>query len=203
MSRPKGNPNHPKKGAAIKVYPVRNMEQIEAIKAKLKHQPRNYCLFVLGINTAFRAKELLSLSIKQVEALKVGSRLEVKQSKTNKYRAVTINNNSYNAIQFWLKRHPRQREPNAALFQSQQSRSAIGVSTLNNLVKGWCADIGMTENTGSHTLRKTWGYHQRMRGQASIPILMVAFGHTSETQTLEYLCIQADEVQALYLRLEL
>ena len=203
MTRLKGNPNHPKKGAAIKVYPVRDTHQIQSIKVNLQRQPRNYCLFVLGINTAFRAKELLSLKIKQVERLKVGSRLEVKQSKTNKYRAVTINNNSFDAIQFWLKRHPRRHEPKAAFFQSQQSRSAIGVSTLNNLVKGWCEEIGITENTGSHTLRKTWGYHQRMRGQASIPILMVAFGHTSETQTLEYLCIQADEVQALYLGLEL
>ena len=199
----RGNPNHPKKGAAIKVYPVRATHHIQAIKTNLKHQPRNYCLFVMGINTAFRANELLSLRIQQVSGLKVGSRLEVKQSKTGKYRAVTINHASYAAIQLWLKCHPRQHEPKAPFFQSQRSHSAIRVSTLNNLVKSWCKNAGISENTGSHTLRKTWGYHQRMRGQASIPILMVAFGHTSETQTLEYLCIQADEVQALYLGLEL
>jgi integrase len=77
------------------------------------------------------------------------------------------------------------------------------VPTLNNLVKAWCQYVGINENTGSHTLRKTWGYHQRIRGNASIPILMVAFGHNSQSQTLEYLCIQSDEVQALYFELEL
>ncbi|WP_133471319.1 tyrosine-type recombinase/integrase [Paraglaciecola marina] len=197
------NTNHPQKGAAIKVHPIRELAQIAAIKANLKSQPRNYCLFVFGINTAFRANELLSLKIKQVANLKVGSRLEVKQSKTGKYRAVTINKASYAAIQFWLKQHPRKHEPKCAFFLSQRTRSAIRVSTLNRLVKSWCRLVGVTENTGSHTLRKTWGYQQRMHGNASIPVLMVAFGHTSEHQTLEYLCIQADEVQALYFTLEL
>ena len=157
----------------------------------------------MGINTAFRANELLSLKIKQVEHLTFGSRLEVKQSKTDKYRAVTINNSCNNAIQYWLDHHPRRHEPNAAFFQSNLSNAAICVSTLNNLVKGWCFDAGVSENTGSHTLRKTWGYHQRMKGCASVAILMVAFGHSSENQTLEYLCIQSEEVQALYLGLEL
>lgn len=203
MVRPVGNPNHPKKGAAIKVNPIYSIQHIEAIKTNLKAQPRNYCLFVMGINTAFRANELLSLRIKQVEHLKVGSRLEVKQSKNDKYRAVTVNSNGYEALQYWLKLHPRRGEPNAVLFQSNRSHSAIRVSTLNNLVKLWCKDVGVIDNTGSHTLRKTWGYHQRMHGNASIPVLMVAFGHTSENQTLEYLCIQTDEVQALYLSLEL
>lgn len=203
MTRRKGNPNHPKKGSAIKVNPIRSIQQIENIKANLKSQPRNYCLFVMGINTAFRANELLSLQIEQVENLKVGSRLEVKQSKTDTYRAVTVNNNCYAAIQFWLNKHPKRHEPTAALFKSNQSRNAITVSTLNNMVKEWCRCAGMKENAGSHTLRKTWGYQQRLRGSASIPVLMVAFGHNSESQTLEYLSIQSDEVQALYFGLEL
>lgn len=203
MAQRSGNNNHPKKGAAIKVHPIRSIQHIEAIKNALKDQPRNYCLFVMGINTAFRANELLSLRINQVEHLTVGSRLEIKQSKTGKYRAVTMNNNSIAAIQFWLQNHPLRSEPKAAFFKSQKSNSAIRVPTLNNLVKRWCKEAGIQENTGSHTLRKTWGYHQRARGNASVPLLMVAFGHNSQEQTLEYLCIQADEVQALYLELEL
>ncbi len=203
MTRHSGNLNHPKRGAAIKVHPIRCLKQIEAIKASLKSQPRNYCLFVMGINTAFRANELLSLRISQVQSLDVGSRLEVKESKTGKYRAVTMNHNGIAAIQFWLEQHPLREEPKASFFKSQQSRNAIRVSTLNNLVKLWCKQAGIQENIGSHTLRKTWGYHQRIRGRAPIPVLMMAFGHTSQKQTLEYLCIQSDEVHALYLGLEL
>jgi integrase len=198
-----GNQNHPKKGAAIKVHPIREKRHIEEIKENLSHQSRNLCLFILGINMAFRANELLSLTIGQVSSLKVGSRLEVKQSKTKKYRAVTLNNSSYNAIKHWLRYHPKVNNPKAPLFLSQKTKDAIQVPTLNRLVKSWCRSVGIKENTGSHTLRKTWGYQQRKQGNASIPLLMVAFGHNTESQTLDYLGIQSDEVQALYFGLEL
>jgi integrase len=87
------NHNHPKKGARIKVEPIRDLAAIAAIKLNLSHQPRNLCLFTLGINTAYRASELLSMTVGQVSHLKVGDRLDVKQRKTQKYRAVTLNNN--------------------------------------------------------------------------------------------------------------
>jgi hypothetical protein len=46
-------------------------------------------------------------------------------------------------------------------------------------------------------MRKTWGFWQYKRGKP-IPLLMEAFGHTSQKQTLDYLCIQAEEVAELY-----
>jgi hypothetical protein len=42
-----------------------------------------------------------------------------------------------------------------------------------------------------------------MKGNAAVPVLMVAFDHKTQKQTLDYLGIQADEVQALYLDTEL
>lgn len=61
----------------------------------------------------------------------------------------------------------------------------------------------MTGNYGSHSLRKTWGYHQRIQSGTSVALLMEAFGHLSEAQTLAYLCIQNTEIQDLYMGLEL
>jgi integrase len=203
MKKFTGNQNRPKKGASIKVYPIRDLQHIETIKENLHDQPRNYCLFVFGINSAFRASEILSITIRQVTWLKVGSVLEVWQKKTQKYRAVTINNSSYYAIQLWLQHHPYADQPDTPFFLSQRKTGAIRVSTLNRLVKAWTANIGLSVNVGSHTLRKTWGYQQRMKGKASVPLLMVAFDHRSERQTLDYLGIQANEVQALYLEMEL
>jgi len=197
------NFNHPKKGASIKVSPIRNIEDILAIKTLLKNQPRNLCLFTMGINTAYRANELLSLTVGQVSKLKTGDRLEIKQNKNQKYRAITLNNMTVNVIQQWLKSHPFPNTPNAPLFISQRANHSLSVVAVNHLVKRWCARIGLTENYGSHTLRKTWGYHQRISNNASVAILMKAFGHQSEAQTLEYLCIQADEIQELYMGMEL
>ncbi len=193
--------NHPAKGSAIKVEPIRDVSAIMAIKMQLKDQPRNACLFTLGINTAYRAGELLSLCISDVADLGIGDGLEIKQHKNNKYRRTSLNRTAYQAIQLWLDVHPKP-EPSASLFLSLKG-GALGVSATNHLVKRWCKDAGLQGNYGSHTLRKTWGYQQRIILATPISLLMRAFGHSSEMQTLEYLCIQPEEIGALYMELEL
>ena len=155
------NPNHPKKGSSTKVEPIRRIKDIQAIKAQLRDYPRDLCLFTFGINTAYRAGEILSLTIGQVAHLSAGDRLEIKQSKSGKYRAITLNSMAVGAIANWLKMHPRCECADAFLFYSQRSKKALTVSTVNNMVKRWCRDIGLNGNYGSHTLRKTWGYQQQ------------------------------------------
>ena len=196
--------NHPKRGASIKVDPIRDIRAIKRIKIHLrKTNLRDYCLFTLGINTAYRANELLSLTIGQVRHLKSGDLLEIKQSKNEKYRATTLNNVSYNAIQDWLAKHPYPDNKHAPLFLSQRREASICVSTLNRLVKSWCIHIDLEGNYGSHSLRKTWGYQQRKKNNTPIALLMIAFGHSNQKQTLDYLGIQDNEVSDLFMTLEL
>ena len=76
------NFNHSVKGAAIKVDPIRRKKDIELIKFNLKDKPRDLCLFTFGINMAFRASELLSLTVEQVKAFRSGDLLGLKESKT-------------------------------------------------------------------------------------------------------------------------
>jgi integrase len=201
------NPNHPKKGSTTKVEPIRSLEAIAAIKLALSSKPRDLCLFTLGINTAYRANELLSIKVGQIAHLEAGDSLSLMQSKTRQYRRITLNGIAVAAIQDWLSAHPKP-EPDAPLFVSQRTRKALTVSPFINMVKGWCMDTGLQGNYGSHTLRKTWGYHQ-LRGNTKtpphlvLPLLMEAYGHATQQQTLEYLCIQSDEVASLFMQVEL
>ncbi len=55
------------------------------------------------------------------------------------------------------------------------------------------------EKYGSHSLRKTFGYHMRVQHKVSIPILMQIFNHHSQKQTLDYLCVQPDEIKEVYM----
>ncbi len=202
---PKGhNDNHPRKGSSIKVAPLRSLDDIARIKALLAGQPRNLCLFTLGINTAYRANELLSLTVGQVRGLCAGDVLDIKKSKTNQYRIAVLNSVSIASIDNWLGHHPSGHLNHAPLFLSQRrTGKALSVSAVNNLVKSWCRQIKAVGNFGSHTLRKTWGYHQRIQNSASIALLMRAFGHRSEAQTLDYLCISSDEIKRLFMEVEL
>ena len=97
------NPHRPALGSSIKVQPIRFKKDIETIKNNLVDNPRDLCLFTLGINTAFRANELLSIRVGQVRDLKVGDVLDMRQSKTKAYRQVTLNRKAVEAIQGLLR----------------------------------------------------------------------------------------------------
>lgn len=196
------NPNHPKKGASIKVEPIRQKAAIERIKGVLLHSGkyRDHCLFTLGINTGFRANELLSLRIEQVLSLEAGDTLTIKQSKNRKYRPVTINRTTVAAIRRYLDEdktlQQRMSDPGTPLFYSQRGE-VLSVPTITAMLKTWCAGAGLDGNYGSHTMRKTWGYWQYKRG-IPLPMLMKAYGHATQGQTLAYLCIQEHEVKAIF-----
>ena len=193
------NPNHPVKGSCIKVEPIRNKKAIQRIKAHLNLRDR--CFFTLGINTAYRANELLSIKLSQVLELRTGDTLEIKQSKTKKHRMVTLNAAATDALQAYLtgdeelKKRIDQGRADYLFYSKKGDR--LTVPTISTFVKKWCQQAGLQGNYGSHTLRKTWGYWQYKAG-SSVPLLMEAFGHATQQQTLAYLCIQAQEVRALY-----
>lgn len=188
------NPHRPAVGSTIRVQPIRDRAAIKRIKKLLRDQPRDLCLFTTGINTAFRANELLSLKVGQVKGLKVGDVLAVKQSKTAKYRQVTLNSRVVEVVQGWLS--VSKLDENDFLFRGQ--RGVLTVPTVSTMVKTWCRHAGLKGNYGSHTLRKTWGYWQRMERGTAVPLLMEAFGHATQQQTLAYLGIQAEEIAQIY-----
>ena len=187
------NPNRPQKGDVIKVEPIRRPEDIQAIKDLLKDEPRNLAMFVTGINSALRGSDLLRIRFCDVEKLKPGETFLMREKKTQKKRLVAINQATYEAIQNYLKVRPKT-SPEAPLFLSRTGHEkAITVSSLNALVKLWGQQVGIRENLGSHSLRKSFGYHQRMKG-ISIPTLLVIFNHSSQKQTLDYLGINEEEI---------
>ena len=189
------NPNHPTKGSTIKVDPIKKLKDIKAIKKLLHDKPRDLCLFTLGINTNLRASDLLRISAGMVRDLNAGDELTLKEKKTGKHRRITLNKAVIASIQALFA--SRKYQDNDPLFLGQ--RGLLTVSSVNRLVKTWCKTINLKGNYGSHSLRKTFGYHQRVSFNVGVPELMVAFNHSSQRETLEYLCIQPDEVKSIYM----
>jgi integrase len=199
------NPHHPRKGAAIKVDPIRDLAAIARIKYNLESEGkyRDLCLFTLGINTGWRANELLSIRVGDVEHLKDYDMLELKQSKNKKYRMTPLNPAARAAVQAWLKlyrdRYSAHYAQNAPLFMSMKyRRRALCVSSVNTLIKKWSQTVGVNGPIGSHSMRKTWGYHQRVTFGAALPLICRAYGHNSERETLSYIGILPDEIDDLY-----
>ena len=193
------NPNHPPRGAETKVEAIRDPKKIQMIKKLLADSPRNSALFTLGINTNLRASDLIRLTAGQVRHLKPGDELVLKERKTGKPRRITLNKSAVGAIQALLSSQALgDHDP---LFRSQRGE-ALTVGSVHRLVKSWCRDIGLKGNFGSHSLRKTFGYHARLAG-IDVPTLMTLFNHSSQRQTLAYLGVQPEELKDAYMKLEL
>ncbi|MCB2294485.1 tyrosine-type recombinase/integrase [Clostridium algoriphilum] len=52
---------------------------------------------------------------------------------------------------------------------------------------------------GTHTLRKTFGYHAYQNG-SSLELLMDIFNHSSKAQTLRYIGITEEQKKEVYLQ---
>jgi integrase len=189
-----GNPNHPAKGISIKVDPIKDIRHIKTIKKVLGDKPLDYALFTVGINTNLRASDLLRIRVEQVRDLESNNEIVLNEKKTRKERRISLNKAAREAIQRVLE--SKDYDDGDYLFKGQ--RGVWTVPTVNAKVKSWCREINLKGNYGSHTLRKTWGYHQRVTFRVDLPTLMEIFNHSSQRQTLKYLCVQPEEIRNVY-----
>ena len=190
----RGNANHPRLGDRITVEPIREIKHIKAIKRLLADRPRDLALFVTGINTNLRASDLLRITIGQVRGKMPMEEIFLLEKKTGKPRRINLNAAVVEAVSGYIENNPG--EDSERLFRGQ--RGPLTEASVHRLVSQWCREINLMGNYGSHTLRKTWGYMQRTVFGVSLPELMTVFGHSTQQQTLAYLCVQADEIRAIY-----
>ncbi len=188
------NFNHPPKGSIIKVDPIKSTKHIKNIKKLLADKPLDYALFTVGINTNLRASDLLRIKVGQVKDLKPNDEIVLNERKTGKERRITLNRACISSIQRILE--SKEYQDKDYLFTGQ--RGCLTVPAVNAKVKSWCRALNLKGNFGSHTLRKTFGYHQRVTFKTDLPTLMEIFNHSTQKQTLNYLCVQPEEIKNVY-----
>ncbi len=155
-----GSPNHPNTPHQIKVDPIKDLKAIRTIKNLLQDKPRDLCLFVTGINTNLRASDLLRITAGMVRGCKPGDEIELQEKKTGKVRRITLNKAVVGAVQGLLA--SRQYQDEEPLFIGQKGASLRVESQFTGWSRAGAGQIGLKGNYGSHTLRKTWGCHQRV-----------------------------------------
>ena len=183
-------------GKKTTVEPIRDRKDIKAIKKILHDKPRDLAIFTLGINTNLRSSDLIGIKIGQV--VNTEGELVLNEKKTGKARRITLNKQVQDAIDQLLETYGDYTMDDH-LFQSRKKGGPLTSTSLSRLVKSWCQAINLKGNYASHSLRKTWGYHQRVTFGTGIPELMVCFNHSTQRQTLDYLCVQPEEIRSVYL----
>jgi integrase len=186
------NPNHPRKGDRITVDPIREIKDIKAIKQLLANNPRNLLLFTMGVNNGLRIGDLLKLKAKDVERLRPGQSIIIRESKTGKDNVLMVNNSLYKTIRSYSEIINPDNED--YLFASRKTKGPLTIQAVNALVKKWTRAINLQGNYGAHTLRKTFGYIQRTQYGVGFEVLAKRFNHSSPAVTMRYLGLTSKDV---------
>lgn len=192
------NNNHTPKGKSCLVEPIIKVKDIENIKKLISNNTRDLLLFCLSVNNGLRMSDILRLTVNDVSHLNVGEMFTIKEKKTGKKNVLCLNKSVHKILRQYLD----ERNPDGSeyLFVSKKGKNQpLTVSTVSSMIKSWCKDINLVGNYGSHSCRKTWGFHQRTRYGIGMELLMKRFNHSSMNVTLRYVGIQDEQINNLLL----
>ena len=190
------NRNHPKKGSRTTVEPIRRTEDIDSIRRLLSDKPRDLLLFTLGTNNGIRTGDLLRLKVGDLRGMKPGGYLKIRERKTGKDNVLMVNKIVFKALNRYL--DELSPSDDNFLFKSRKGENApLTIQRVNLMVKDWCRSINLKGNYGAHTLRKTFGYIQRVKYGVGFEILCKRFNHSSPAVTMRYLGIEDKEVNGI------
>lgn len=203
--------------------PIKQMEDIIRIQKFLVENGRyrDNMLFIVGINFGLRVSDLLSLRFSHLIVENNGkfdfrSTFPILEKKTKatrkikKNRYITINNAVIEAVTLYLKNTPNVYLSDY-MFRSQSNRGGnlnkpLDRKSVERILKGINNDLSLGIRMATHTLRKTFGYHQMvMSGNDPRKLLLLQkiYGHSTSAMTLNYIGITGEEIEEAYRNLNL
>ncbi len=200
--------------------PIKSAEDILRISRFLisNGRYRDNMLFIVGINFGLRVSDLRvlrfsnlindNLTFKDSFAIFEKKTRNTRKRKKNRY--ITINQAVIEAVTLYL-----ENTDGVALsdymFRSESNRGRgknepLTSKSIDRILKGIGSDLGLNIRMSTHTLRKTFCYHQMlMSGNDNRKLLLLQkmLGHSSPAQTLDYIGITAEEIEEAYRSLNL
>lgn len=191
----------------MRVEPIRDKAVINRIAEALKDDQtaagkRRYLLYLSGLYLGRRISDLLLLKVGDVYNR---DKFVIKEKKTGKQIELFITKTLKKAY----KERLAGRDPGEYVFASSKPdritkkqkpidrRTAYRDIQAIKEIGGFADDY----NLGTHTLRKTFGYHY-YQGTHDIAGLMKLFNHTKEETTLIYIGIASDETKQTFRKID-
>lgn len=165
------------------VEPIRNITTVHDIADRLKEKgEKYYIMYMVGIYSGLRISDILKLKVRDVRGK---PKIKLREKKTGKEKAFPINKELRKALDAYLvdKKDyeplvPSSRAPNQPITREWAYRIMHEVGE----------EFGLG-NLGTHTLRKTFGYHFYLQTK-DIVLLMRIFNHSDQAKTLRYIGIE-------------
>lgn len=170
------------------VQPIRDLAKLEAVKAWFaKRSARDNLLFLVGINTGLRISDILQLKVSDVD----GQHLVLREKKTGKRRFIPINDE----LRQYFRQFCKGRHGSEFLFQSREGVNRPLTTCMAYRIMREAAAANGLQHIGTHTLRKTFGYHLYQQTKDSALVCEI-LGHSDPSITKRYIGIDQDNVDA-------
>jgi len=172
----------------MEVDPIRVKEDIKKFKKKAVNK-RNKILIEIGLNSGLRISDILKIKVKNVTNNEYINLLE---EKTNKNRKISLNPKVKSKIEEYIEQENLKSED--YLFQSRKGENKPISRVQAYRILNQVADrAGLDIKVGTHTLRKTFGYHH-YRKYKDVAQLQAIFNHSSPDITLDYIGVTQEEI---------
>lgn len=200
--------------------PIKSMDDIYKISNYLIQtgRYRDNMLFIVGINFGLRVSDLRMLRFADVinENFTFKDNFPVFEKKTRntrkkkKNRYITVNTAVIEAITLYLQNtdgvslsdYMFRSESNHGGFENKP----LTPQSIDRILKGFAKDLGLNMKMSTHTLRKTFCYHQMVMSNndtRKLLLLQKMLNHSSPAQTLDYIGITGEEIEEAYRNMNL
>ncbi|MDR2043436.1 MAG: tyrosine-type recombinase/integrase [Clostridium sp.] len=200
--------------------PIKSMDDISAISDFLisNGRYRDNMLFIAGINFGLRVSDLRVLRFSDLinDNLTFKDSFAVFEQKTRntrkrkKNRYIATNAAVVEAVTLYLE-HTENVSLSDYMFRSLSNRGGsanepLSAKSIDRILKRIAADLGLNVKVSTHTLRKTFCYHQMVMSHndgRKLLLLQKMLGHSSPAQTLDYIGVTSEEIEEAYKKLNL
>ena len=200
--------------------PIKSMDDIIRVSKFLimKKRYRDNMIFIVGINFGLRVSDLVTLrfadlinaeyAFKDTFTIWEQKTKNTKKKKRNRY--ITINKAVMEAVTLYLENTPDIKLSDY-MFKGEGNRSKnsgepLSKKQINRILQGIAADLGLGNKMSTHSMRKTFAYHQMvMSGNDPRKLLLLQkmLGHANTSDTLSYIGITGEEIEEAYQNLNL
>ena len=178
------------------VDPIKSRKDVNRIENWLKkHSMRDRLIFAIGVNVGLRVSDILNLNISDVYNK---TYVVIREQKTNKYKRFALNNKLQRLLNEYLKDVPISNKPLFSGNNGERIQRSYVYKFLNDAAQA----VNIKENIGTHTMRKTFGYHYYKQFN-DITLLQKIFNHSSPYVSLAYIGITQEDIDSSYMNFEL
>lgn len=186
--------------------PIRSTEDLNNFKnyyKEIRPNKRNQMLIIMGLNTALRISDILSLkweSVYDFDRKQFKTHIMLVEQKTDKNSMIYMNRNIQDALteyKDYLRIQGKSARRYQYIFRKNSKNTPISRTQAFRIIKEAAEYHHIPGIISCHSMRKTFGYHAWKQG-ASPVLLMNIFNHSSYQITKRYLGIEQDDRDTIF-----